>query len=108
MMHQQCLTSPEEQVMLIQFLTCRDEGHKFLPLGDHHIITNRRGELVSYQRTSTCRCCETKRVQHIDGVTFEVIKNTYTYPEGYLLSGDDKLTRRQARKLVFQYYHEGH
>lgn len=106
MMHQQCLTSPEDD-MDIRFLTCRDEGHKFLPLGDHDIVTNRRGQLISYKRTGTCRCCETKRVQHIDGITFEVIKNIYTYPEGYLAPEGERITRRDARKAVFQYYHEG-
>lgn len=94
--------------MLIQHLTCRDEGHNYAPPRDSEIIVNPRGKLVSYKRTHVCRRCYTERIQHIDGKTFDIISTTYKYPEDYLVKpGDPRITRREARRAVFQYYNEG-
>ncbi len=93
--------------MIVQHLMCRDEGHLFERAHDHDVLIDSKGELVSYQRTSTCGCCYTVRLQFIDGRTFEVVRTSYKYPEGYLMKDGERMTRRQARKAVFQHFYEG-
>ncbi len=101
MLHQQRLTSPEENAMDEQYLICRSAGHVFLEFTDFEIV-ERRGKLVSYKQESVCLRCTTERVQHIDGGTFAIISNTYKYPKGYLSAPGERITRRDARRALWK------
>lgn len=85
-----------------EFWKCRDLGHGWTWDGKSQFD----GDGFEW-RTLQCRDCPTTKRQMMLG-TGEVAKPRYAYPDGYILHGDERLSRRQIRAIVFRSARGGH
>mgnify|MGYP003579072112 CR=1 FL=1 len=83
-----------------EFLWCRDVLHSWSPY-DFHVKTNgvtRRREMHQVLRCDRCATIKT-RIMTTQG---DLLRNSYTYPDGYLLSGQGPISsvdRAQIRRM---------
>lgn len=72
--------------MASEHLQCRDVGHHWRPW-DAYRLPRGRG----YDQRMRCGCCATVRHRVLDR-TGDVIRQSYRYPDGYLVDGVGRLT----------------
>jgi len=80
------------------FLECRDMGHQWT-----HQTAHWDGALRCYVETVRCLRCGTERDRHMgrDGFLTSATRNSYRYPEGYLVSADEaNLIDKEGRAAI--------
>lgn len=70
---------------------CRDVGHSWAP---YDAVIERK----FIQRILKCRNCTTLRIQTLDK-NYDVVSNTYRYPDGYLVEGAGRLSASDRARI---------
>lgn len=79
----------------VSFLKCRTIGH-----GWKWTTVTRAGQ--KYVQHLRCTSCDTTKRQELDSRGF-IVSNSYTYPEGYLVSGLGYLDRDDRASLRLRF-----
>jgi hypothetical protein len=80
------------------YLECRDMGHQWV-----HRTAHWDGALACYVETVECLRCTAERDRHMgrDGYLSSATRNSYRYPEGYLISTEEaNLINKEGRAAV--------
>jgi hypothetical protein len=81
------------------FIQCRDLGHNWRPQTANETSAKARKAGVFYERILVCPRCETQRFQQLSR-RGEVIRNSYTYPQGYETPSGTGRIVGQARDVL--------
>lgn len=67
------------------YLECRPgmSGHSWKWQTDFKILRNSSGEISEFSRLRRCSRCKTESVKVYDGATGQLLRRSYTYPDGY-------------------------
>lgn len=85
------MTDPSQWSSDQQF--CRSFGHQWKPR-TATMITGRLGILMNYDVSQFCACCTAIRTALIDRDGWLIGGWKISYPEGYLIKGQGRLTRQ--------------
>lgn len=72
------------------FVLCRDLTHSWQPF-TAAVIKNGVTQRKEIHRVLTCQRCATKRTQRLSS-RGEILGNSYSYPQGYVLVGAGRLS----------------
>lgn len=70
------------------YLDCRPgmSGHRWIWRTDFKILRNTSGEITEFSRLRRCVRCHTESTKVYDGKTGRLIRRSYQYPDGYMIS----------------------
>lgn len=85
-----------------EYLSCRVSNHWWKFITDK-IVRGSRSNPQQIVRQSKCENCETTKEEWIDLPSCEIVKRQYTYPDNYLLVGNNerggtKISRQDFRQ----------
>ena len=81
---------------------CRDLRHAWFQDGDT-VLTRRKGQVKTFERTIVCQRCGTSKVEQyrVTKRTVERESVRYTYADGYMLHGAERVTVADVRRWIF-------
>jgi hypothetical protein len=68
------------------FLECRDFMHAWTWQTDFNVVKT-QGRITSVTRVVACLRCGTLRADEYEVPSFQRVRSSYTYPDGYLMPG---------------------
>lgn len=80
-----------------QHLTCRAYGHRWSNTSVVRVV-NARNQPIEYRAGLACDRCTTTRTQVLDGSGY-VLRNTYSYAEGYSKTPDEERVHKHDARL---------